>query len=149
MAASFECVTRTSMSRAELFDLSRSIDAHTESMAHSRETAIAGVRSGLLGLGQEVTWRAWHFGIPLRMTSRITQLNAPSCFVDEQVKGPFLYFKHVHDFRKDAAGTNMTDRIEFAAPLGPLGRFVEKVVLTRYLKKLIETRNVYLVSGAQ
>ncbi|MEC5199821.1 hypothetical protein RCH21_002060 [Arthrobacter sp. PL16] len=39
----------------------------------------------------------------------------------------------------------MIDRIEFAAPLGALGRVVEKLVLTRYLKQLIETRNPYLV----
>lgn len=149
MAASFECVTRTTVSRSELFDLSRSIDAHTGSMAHSRETAIAGVTSGLIGLGEEVTWRAWHFGVPLRMTSRITQLDAPTSFVDEQVKGPFRYFRHVHVFSEDAAGTTMTDSIEFAAPFGPLGRAVEKLVLTRYLKKLIETRNAFLVSDAQ
>lgn len=149
MAASFECVTRTTLSRAELFDLSRSIDAHTGSMAHSKETAIAGVTSGLIGLGEEVTWRAWHFGVPLRMTSRITQLDAPTSFVDEQVKGPFRYFRHVHVFSEDAAGTTMTDSIEFAAPFGPLGRAVEKLVLTRYLKKLIETRNEYLVSGTR
>ncbi|POH73404.1 SRPBCC family protein [Arthrobacter glacialis] len=148
MPASFECVTRTTMSRAELFHLSLSIDAHTESMGHSKETAVAGVTSGSIGLGEEVTWRAWHFGVPLRMTSRITYLEAPSCFVDEQVNGPFRYFRHVHDFREDAAGTTMTERIEFAAPFGPLGRLVEKMVLTRYLKKLIETRNEFLVSGA-
>ncbi|MHA7269007.1 SRPBCC family protein [Arthrobacter sp. HLT1-20] len=148
MTASFECVTRTTMDRAELFNLSRSIDAHKESMAHSKETAIAGVTSGLIGLGEEVTWRAWHFGIPLRMTSRITQLDAPNRFVDEQVKGPFRSFRHVHDFREEPAGTTMVDRIEFAAPFGPLGRTVEKLILNRYLKKLIETRNEFLVSGA-
>lgn len=149
MAASFECVTRSTMSRGELFDISLSIDAHKESMAHSKETAIAGVTSGLIGLGEEVTWRAWHFGIPLRMTTRITHLEEPSSFVDEQVKGPFRYFRHVHDFREDPAGTTMTDRIEFAAPFGPVGRVVEKLILTRYLKKLIESRNEFLVSGAQ
>lgn len=118
-------------------------------MAHARETAVAGVTSGLIGVDQEVTWRAWHFGIPLRMTSRITQLDAPTSFVDEQVKGPFRYFRHVHLFSADAAGTTMTDRIEYAAPFGLLGRAVEKAILTRYLKKLIETRNEYLVSGTR
>ena len=76
---------------AELFALSRSIDAHTESMAGSRETAVAGVTSGLIDLGQEVSWRAWHFGVPLRMSSRITAMDVPTRFVDEQVKGPFQY----------------------------------------------------------
>lgn len=87
MASSFECTTRTILDKAALFDLSRNIDAHKESMAQSREQAIAGVTSGLISLGEEVTWRAWHFGVPLRMTSRITEMEAPDYFVDEQARG--------------------------------------------------------------
>ena len=68
MTVYFECTTRTTMSQERLFDLSRSIDTHTGSMAKSRETAIAGVTSGVISEGEEVTWRAWHCGIPLRMT---------------------------------------------------------------------------------
>lgn len=145
MAVEFVCTTRTSMPRDELFDLSRSIDAHTESMADSRERAVAGTTSGLISPGEEVTWRAWHFGIPIRMTSRITAMDAPRSFVDEQVRGPFRYFRHTHEFTEGLGGTTMVDRIEFAAPFGPLGRLVEKLVLARYLQQLIETRNQYLV----
>ena len=149
MAASFECITRTSMPREELFDLARSIDAHKDSMARSREEAVAGVTSGLISLGQEVTWRAWHFGVPLRMTSRITEMEAPVFFVDEQVKGPFRRFRHVHEFSEDSDGTVMVDRIEFAAPFGPMGRLVEKLVLTRYLHELIEQRNQHLTGDSR
>lgn len=144
MTVSFSCTTRTSIPKAQLFDLARSIDAHTESMAQSRERAVGGVTSGLISLGEEVTWRAWHFGLPLRMTSRITQMDAPDQFIDEQVKGPFRQFRHVHEFSDDADGTTMIDRIEFQAPFGPVGRLVEKLVLARYLQKLIETRNRHL-----
>lgn len=149
MAASFECITRTNMPREELFDLARSIDAHKDSMARSREEAVAGVTSGLISLGQEVTWRAWHFGVPLRMTSRITEMEAPVFFVDEQVKGPFRRFRHVHEFSEDSDGTVMVDRIEFEAPFGPMGRLVEKLVLTRYLHKLIEQRNRHLTADSR
>lgn len=38
------------MPREELFDLARSIDAHKDSMAQSREEAVAGVMSGLIDL---------------------------------------------------------------------------------------------------
>lgn len=132
------------MPQSELFDRARSIDAHKESMAHSREKAVAGVTSGLISLGEDVTWRAWHFGVPLRMTSRITEMDPPNYFVDEQVRGPFRRFRHVHEFSPDPAGTTMIDRIEFAAPFGPLGRLAERLVLARYLRKLIETRNRHL-----
>jgi len=149
MAVYFECTTRTSTPRSELFDLARSIDVHKDSMARSREDAVAGVRSGLISLGEEVTWRAWHFGIPFRMTSRITQMEAPGYFVDEQIKGPFRRFRHVHEFSEDAEGTRMVDRIEFAAPFGPVGRVAEKLVLARYLRRLIEARNRHLTADPQ
>ncbi len=139
-------MTRTSMPREKLFDLARSIDAHKTSMAHSREEAVAGVTSGLIDVGQSVTWRAWHFGFPIRMTSRITELQEPDCFVDQQVKGPFRSFRHVHEFTDDDGGTVMIDRIEFTAPFGVIGLLVEKVFLGRYMRKLIERRNAFLVS---
>ncbi|MET1052139.1 MAG: SRPBCC family protein, partial [Mycetocola sp.] len=96
MAVSFECITVSVLPVERLFDLSRDVTAHTESMSRSRETAIGGVQSGLIGLDEEVTWRAWHFGVPLRMTSRITALNPPHSFTDEQVRGPFRSFRHEH-----------------------------------------------------
>ncbi|VXB77729.1 Ligand-binding SRPBCC domain-containing protein [Arthrobacter sp. 9AX] len=130
--------------QSELFDLARSIDVHKDSMMQSHEEAIGGVTSGLISLGEEVTWRAWHFGIPLQMTSRITEMQIPNYFVDEQVKGPFQRARHVHEFSQDSAGTTMVDRIEFVAPFGPIGRLVEKLVLGRYLQRLIETRNRHL-----
>ncbi len=135
------------MPKPELFDRARSIHAHKDSMARSREDAVAGVRSGLISLGEQVTWRAWHFGVPIRMTSRITQMEAPDYFVDEQVKGPFRRFRHIHEFSEDSNGTTMVDRIEFAAPFGPVGRVVERLVLARYLRTLIETRNRHLTAG--
>jgi ligand-binding SRPBCC domain-containing protein len=135
------------MPREELFDLARSIDAHKDSMAQSREEAVAGVMSGLISLGQEVTWRAWHFGVPIRMTSRITEMQAPFYFVDEQAKGPFRRFRHVHEFTEDSGGTVMVERIEFEAPFGPIGRLVEKLVLARYLQELIGQRNQHLTAG--
>lgn len=132
------------MPKMQVFNLARSIDVHKESMAQSREKAVAGVTSGLISLGEEVTWRAWHFGVPLQMTSRITQMVVPDYFVDEQVQGPFRTFRHVHEFTDDADGTTMVDRIEFAAPFGPLGRLVEKMILAGYMQKLIEMRNLHL-----
>lgn len=116
-------------------------------MAKSREQAVAGVTSGLISLGESVTWRAWHFGVPLQMTSRITEMEAPDYFIDEQVKGPFRWFRHIHEFSQDAQGTTMVDRIDFTAPFGPLGRLVEKLLLARYLQNLIEERNRHLSAG--
>ncbi|WP_104167852.1 SRPBCC family protein [Arthrobacter sp. SX1312] len=146
MTAAFTCTTTTTVGQAELFDRSRSIDAHATSMRFSRERAVAGVTSGLIGLGEHVTWRAWHFGIPIRMTSVITELDAPHQFVDEQRTGPFRDFRHVHEFSEADGLTTMVDRIRFTAPLGPAGAVAERILLRPYLRYLIEVRNRFLTA---
>ena len=144
MTVSFVCRTESVLPREQLFDRARSIDVHVETMASSDERAVAGVTGGLIGAGEEVTWRGWHFGVPLTMTSRVTRLDFPASFVDEQVRGPFKAFRHVHEFEEHGAGSVMTDRIEFTAPFGPLGRLVERVILRRYLERLIVSRGALL-----
>ncbi|MDN3481255.1 hypothetical protein QMA10_04870 [Arthrobacter sp. APC 3897] len=42
MTVNFECITRTSVPAAELFDRARNIDAHKDSTARSREEAVGG-----------------------------------------------------------------------------------------------------------
>jgi ligand-binding SRPBCC domain-containing protein len=145
----FEQVTRIDASIEVVFDLSLDIDAHLASMSESGERAVAGVTSGQLGLGETVTWRARHFGIPFTMTSKITAWERPRRFVDEQVRGPFRSFHHEHRFEALDGTTTMTDRIRFDAPLGPIGRLVERVVLGRYLHKLIAERGQYLKAEAE
>jgi ligand-binding SRPBCC domain-containing protein len=148
MTASFVCRTESSLSRERLFDLARSIDAHIESQQRAGERAIGGVTSGLIGEGQEVTWRARHFGVPLTMTSRIISLEYPVSFVDEQLRGPFKALRHVHEFEATPRGSVMTDRVEFTAPFGVLGRLVERLVLRPYLQRLIENRGRFLAVQA-
>lgn len=146
MAVSFECSTESALAPERLFNLARDITAHIDSMSTSRETVVGGVRSGLIGLDEDVTWRAWHFGLPLRMTSRITAMSVPHSFTDEQTRGPFGFFTHEHVFRPNGTGTIMIDRVSFAAPLGVLGQVVERLVLARYMRRVIEKRNSFLQS---
>jgi ligand-binding SRPBCC domain-containing protein len=129
------------------FDLSRSIDLHLESMAASRERAVAGVTSGLIGDGEEVTWEARHFGRWWRMTSRITEYDRPQRFVDEMVRGPFATFRHEHLFEAEAdgRGTYMTDTVDFRMPLGAL---VDRPT-RRYLRRLLTARNLTIKAHAE
>jgi ligand-binding SRPBCC domain-containing protein len=148
MVVEFECRTRLPVGVREAFDRSRSIDLHMSSMARSRERAVAGVTTGLIGEGEEVTWRAWHFGVPIRMTSRITRMSPPDSFVDEQVRGPFRTFRHEHRFVADGHDTIMTDHVMLSAPFGVFGRTAELVV-GPYLRRLIEQRNTHLLAASE
>ncbi len=137
----FSCSTRIAAPVEAVFDLARSIDAHLQSMAASGERAVAGRTSGLIEVGETVTWQATHFRLPFRLTSRIVEMDRPRWFVDEQVRGPFRRLRHEHAFRADGNATVMDDHVEFDAPLGPVGRVVERLVLARYMRRLIEERN--------
>lgn len=131
----------------QCFTLSLSVDAHLSSMSGSGERVVGGVRSGTLVLGDEVTWRARHFGLPFTMTSRITSYERPRRFVDEQVAGPFRTWWHEHTFEPHSAGTLMTDRALLASPAGPLGRLTDRLVLTRYMTRLLRQRNAWLAEA--
>jgi ligand-binding SRPBCC domain-containing protein len=123
------------------FDLARDIDLHVRSMAGSGEAAIAGVTSGRIGPGEEVTWEGRHFGVRQRFTARITEFDPPRHFQDAMVRGAFRSFLHDHDFEELPDGkTRMRDVVEFRSPLGPLGAIVDRMILTGYLRRLIGER---------
>ncbi|GAB7074264.1 SRPBCC family protein [Streptomyces albidoflavus] len=146
----FELETRIAAPVPLVFGLSLDVDAHTASMARSGERAVAGVTSGAMALGDTVTWRARHFGVVWRMTSRITAYDHPTHFVDEQTAGPFHHWWHAHHFTPDGhGGTLMRDEITFQAPLGPLGRLAERAALDRYMPHLMRERNAHLRAVAE
>jgi ligand-binding SRPBCC domain-containing protein len=85
------------------------------------------------------------------MTSRITELDRPRRFVDEQARGPFLSFRHEHLFARRDNRTAMTDRVQFKAPVGVIGFAVERFLLEWYLRRFIAARGAswMVVSAAQ
>lgn len=123
------------------FDLSRSIDLHKISTEHTNEEAIDGVTSGLIDLNESVTWRAKHFGIYQKLSTKITEFDSPNFFCDEMVKGVFKGFRHEHHFEAANAGTLMTDVFDYQSPFGILGKLVDIIVLKSYMTKLLIKRN--------
>lgn len=133
-----------------VFDLARDLDLHARSMAHTGERAIEGRTSGRIELGETVTWRARHFGLWWTLTSLVTTVDPHTHFADEQVRGPFSWFRHEHHFElRPGGGTRMHDRWEHRAPLGPLGRVADRLVLARHMRRLLETRNQALRAEAE
>jgi ligand-binding SRPBCC domain-containing protein len=100
-------------------------------------------------LGEEVEWRARHFGLWLTMRVQITGFNRPTYFQDTMVKGLFRYFKHDHTFQEQPDGTLMIDQLEFGAPVPLLGSIVDKLVLKKHLHQFLEQRNQMLKSAAE
>lgn len=141
--------TEIKQSRPLVFDLSRSIDLHQLSTAHTHEVAIAGTTSGLIGLNEWVTWRAKHFGISQRLTSKITAYERPNFFTDEMVSGAFTSFLHDHRFEDLNGGTLMLDAFTYRSPLGVLGQLADIIFLKRYMTVLLEKRNAIIKEYAE
>ncbi|KFC20708.1 SRPBCC family protein [Chryseobacterium sp. FH1] len=125
----------------KVFDLSRNIDFHQESTAITNEKAIAGKMSGLIELGETVTWRAKHLGFYQTLTTKITQMESPIMFTDVMVKGVFKSMKHQHIFKQKDDETLMTDIFEFESPFEILGKIFNQIILTNYLKGFLLERN--------
>jgi ligand-binding SRPBCC domain-containing protein len=131
------------------FDFSRNIDFHQASLEHSDEKAVAGKTSGLIELDEWVTWEAKHFGIKQQLTSKITEFESPTYFVDEMVSGAFKSFKHEHVFQEKEGKTLMIDRFHFQSPFGILGKLANVLFLKQYMTNLLTTRNEYLKAKAE
>lgn len=127
-----------------LFDLSLDMGDHALSLVHTGETAVTSTGGPVLGLGDEVTFRARHFGVPFRMTARVVALERPGRIVDEQVRGPFCSLRHEHMFVAEGEETVLTDRLTIRAPLGSLGSVVARYVLVPHLRRVLEVRAAHL-----
>jgi len=144
--------TRIANTPEVCFDLSRSLDLHQKSMQHTGEKAIAGRTTGLIELGESVTWRARHFGIWFKLTTEITGFDRPHSFADKMSSGPFKSIEHIHRFEQMDGHTMMVDEFKFESPLGLLGRLADKLILKRHMTMLLKRRNAtikeYAESGA-
>ena len=133
----------------KVFDLSPSIDLHIESTKQTGEQAIAGRTSGLIELGETVTWRAKHFGIWQSLTSKITDYSHPIFFADEMVNGAFKSFRHEHHFSVIEGGTLIQDIFVFESPLGVLGKLANLLFLEKYMSDLLLERNRVIKQTAE
>lgn len=126
------------------FDLARSVEVHLQGNIHFQESAVAvgGRTSGLVELGERVTWRARHFWTWHKLTSEISSLEKPTYFQDVMVRGIFRSMMHDHYFRSLPNGqTEMRDVFAFAAPIAVVGRCIELAFLGRYMHRLLRERN--------
>lgn len=123
------------------FDLARSIDLHKISVKHTREEAVGGVTSGLIGLNQRVLWQATHLGVRQSMEVKVSKFTPPFFFSDEMVSGAFSSMIHDHFFYDIGNETVMIDHFYYNTPLGLLGEAANVIFLKGYLARLLTMRN--------
>jgi ligand-binding SRPBCC domain-containing protein len=79
-------------------------------------------------------------GINVRWTTFITELERPRRFVDVQLRGPYSFWHHTHEFSETDEGTVMTDTVKYAMPMGLIGRLVHVLFVQRQLESIFNFR---------
>jgi ligand-binding SRPBCC domain-containing protein len=138
--ATVEILTRIEAPIERCFQLALSVDLHALSTKNTQETLVGGVQSGILKLGESVTFRAKHFGIWQTLTSKVTEMHAPAYFCDEMQQGAFKWMKHEHHFLQKGSETIMRDVFKFESPFGWVGKLVDALFLKQYLTHFLKER---------
>lgn len=131
------------------FDLARDIGLHCQTTSKTKEKAVAGVTSGLIEMGQSVTFEAVHFGVRQQFTSQIVEFDKPHYFVDKMTKGVFVSMRHRHEFEERGESTFMRDIVCWKSPLGILGVVADILFLKRYMTHFIAERGMALKRMAE
>ncbi|CAN5627925.1 hypothetical protein BH10BAC2_BH10BAC2_13630 [soil metagenome] len=142
-------ITIINAPQERVFDLSRSIDLHQQSMQHTNEKAVAGRTTGLMLLNETVTWHAKHLFKVRALTVKITAMQPYDYFIDEMQQGDFKSMHHEHHFNFTDRQTIMKDVFSFETPFGIIGKILCKIFLTSYMTKLLQQRNLIIKEYAE
>ena len=79
-------------------------------------------------------------GITVNWMTEITHVQEPVYFVDDQRFGPHALWHHQHRFREVPGGVEMTDEVNYAIPLGILGRLANWLFVGREVNRIFDHR---------
>lgn len=98
--------------------------------------------AGSLEPGSRVVLRGWIGPFPIRWVAIHTEYAPPHLFVDRQESGPFAKWYHRHCFQDDGhGGTIMRDEVDYAPPLGWIGRWLGGWLIRKKLERMFVYRH--------
>ena len=77
---------------------------------------------------------------PVHWRTLITKYNPPYEFVDEQIKGPYLFWHHTHTFNAVNGGSEIKDKVQYSIPMGYLGVILHRLWIKRDINHIFEHR---------
>lgn len=84
------------------------------------------------------------FGIPVKWKTKITKVDKPNKFTDDQQKGPYKKWEHTHTFYEKDNGVLMTDLVIYELPFGLLGDLVHKLLVRKKVAHIFAYRKEVL-----
>ena len=97
----------------------------------------------VMRVGLEIDYRLRIHGIPARWRSIISKWEPPFAFVDEQVRGPYRSWHHLHTFH--AVDDNMTRVEDVVTYQCPGGGLIHKLFVRRSLEHIFAYRSACLL----
>jgi ligand-binding SRPBCC domain-containing protein len=79
-------------------------------------------------------------GIQVKWVSVINNIQQPYMFTDEQLKGPYKYWKHTHLLKEVSGGVMMEDKILYAPPMDGLFPWINKAFVLPQLNEIFDYR---------
>lgn len=101
---------------------------------------IHGEAPRVLSEGSRIEYRIRWGIFRLGWVTRITRWRPNAEFQDVQETGPYAAWIHTHRFTPSDGGVIMQDRVEYALPLGFIGRLVHAVRVRRQLEAIFDYR---------
>jgi len=93
-----------------------------------------------LRAGDRIRYTIRLLGLPVGWTTRIASWEEGRGFSDVQEKGPYRSWRHAHGFRAVPGGVEMTDRVEYDLPWGPIGRVAHALWVRGQLRAIFDFR---------
>jgi ligand-binding SRPBCC domain-containing protein len=84
--------------------------------------------------GAIIDYKIKLMNVPFHWKTLISKWEPGKLFVDQQLKGPYSKWIHLHAFEEYQGGTRMTDRVEYDIP----GGFLSYPVLRWFVKPKVE-----------
>lgn len=83
-------------------------------------------------------------GIPVKWKTEITEWAPPHKFVDTQLRGPYQFWHHTHEFRPFCGGTLMVDQVRYRLPLGAVGWLTGNSFVKKDVARIFQFRREYI-----
>ena len=90
--------------------------------------------------GAQIDYRLSLMGLPVRWRTRISSWEPPQRFSDDQERGPYALWHHVHEFEAVGEQTRMRDRVDYRLPFAALGALAHALWVRHTLRRIFDYR---------
>jgi ligand-binding SRPBCC domain-containing protein len=89
-----------------------------------------------MNVGTLIDYRIKLMGIPFYWRTTISTWEPPYRFIDQQLRGPYIFWHHEHIFEEKGDHVLMTDLIHYLSPGWVLEPLIDRLLVKKQLEKI-------------